>query len=113
MLNLKERNTDSSKWSGYWTIVCHTVWNWCNKEEHDELFMRPYDPGPYTSQILKDYDEANSMNTSVTDRVKTINRWTPPSRNMVKLNTDSVCKENNVVGCKGIIREEIRHNYKV
>lgn len=80
---------------------CHALWTWLNKEEHDESFPRSYDPRPYIPQRLKEYDEAKSMNTATMGRGKTISmvKWKPPSRNMVKLNANGVCKEKNVAGC--------------
>lgn len=51
------------------------------------------------------------MNTTVMGRVKSIHMigWKPPPRNIVKMNADGACKENNLVSCGGVIIDAREH----
>lgn len=87
--------------------ICLAIWNWRNKEEHNEEFMIPYDPIECILQRKKEYEEVIRMHNEVKTRDKSIMmiEWTPLKSNMVKLNVDGACKDETASGCGGVIRD--------
>jgi hypothetical protein len=37
------RNIEA-EWRNYWAMTCHSIWNWKNKEKHNDNYNRPYNP---------------------------------------------------------------------
>ncbi|GAU10806.1 hypothetical protein TSUD_425900, partial [Trifolium subterraneum] len=96
----------SVEWCVYWAIACHSLWSWRNKEEHEESFIRPYNPAQVIMQKAVEYDSAARNTKVVTGREKvvTLIRWIPPKASFVKLNTDGAYRKNQIAGCGGVIR---------
>jgi hypothetical protein len=42
----KDANIETSfeDWRNYWVMACHSIWNWKNKEKHNDNYNRPYNP---------------------------------------------------------------------
>lgn len=36
-------------------VACHTLWMWRNNEEHDDEFVRPFDPTYFIFQRQMEY----------------------------------------------------------
>jgi ribonuclease HI len=104
--------TNSFQWSGsgnwcdFWALVCHSLWQWRNKELFEENFQRPPRPLQHIMALGKDYMGAAANNNVVAGSspiVKQI-RWWPPKELFVKINTDGAYKADQVAGCGGVIR---------
>jgi ribonuclease HI len=93
-------------WSVYWAVACHSLWFWRNKENHEEGFIRPYNPAQAIMKQATEYDLASNNARIVTGKEKTISliKWSPPKIAFVKLNTDGACRQNQIAGCGGVIR---------
>jgi ribonuclease HI len=94
------------EWGDYWATACHLLWSWRNKENHEEGFLRPYNPAQFIMQRATEYDLATKNDKVVTGREKVVShiRWRPPKISFVKLNTDGAYKKDQIAGCGGIIR---------
>ncbi|CAI8605340.1 unnamed protein product [Vicia faba] len=98
-VNLKFHGYGIKLWSVVWAIVCHQIWMWRNKEEHDDFYLRPSELALYILQRRKDYEHTKNLTMQVTRngvRSKNI-EWRPPTDNMVKLNSNRPGKEDNIV----------------
>ncbi|GAU38338.1 hypothetical protein TSUD_61990 [Trifolium subterraneum] len=105
-INNYMRWMSSGKWCDFWAYCCYCLWQWRNKEIHEEQFVRPIRPVQYIMQLLSDYVCAASNINIVSGKNQVISmiRWNPPSDLFVKLNTDGAYKENAIVGCGGVTR---------
>jgi ribonuclease HI len=95
------------RWKDVWATACHSLWYWHNKEQHDTHYARPINPAYYILQRAKQYHlsvaAANQCVGQVNRETRPIG-WKPPVGDWVKLNTDGACKDGNVAGCGGILR---------
>lgn len=69
-LNINWSSKKEGGWNYFWTMACHLIWYWPNKEEHMEDFVRPCNPSMHVSLRLKDYGEVLTMNNRVVGRTK-------------------------------------------
>ncbi|GAU46467.1 hypothetical protein TSUD_402340 [Trifolium subterraneum] len=96
-------------WPEFWATVCYFLWNWRNREYHDNSFTRPVQPVQVIMQRCREYKLAARASRVVTSvpRINVMIGWEPPSQGWVKLNTDGARKNERVAGCGGIIRNNI------
>jgi hypothetical protein len=93
-------------WKDYWATVCHCLWSWWNKEEHDEQFQWPPNIVTNVTEQVKQYNQTVVLQQvlhSVERKVVMIN-WKPP-KGWVKLNIYGAYKKGSVAGCGGVIRD--------
>jgi hypothetical protein len=96
-------------WKSFWAIACHLLWTWHNKEEHDERFIRPWQPHKIIKRYMSDYKGARLVDNviSASPRTQRCISWFPPRDGWILVNTDGARKNsnnNNSCGCGGIIR---------
>ncbi|MCH81010.1 ribonuclease H protein [Trifolium medium] len=93
-------------WRDCWAFVCHCLWSWRNREQHEDGFLRPYRPVQHIMTLAHNYMQAANSTRAVMERGRSISliAWIPPKTTFVKLNTDGAYKENQVAGCGGVIR---------
>jgi ribonuclease HI len=95
------------RWKDVWATACHSLWYWHNKEQHDPHYSRPINPAYHIRQRAKDYQlsvVAVSQNARQVNREARLIGWKPLVGDWIKLNTDGACKDGNVAGCGGILR---------
>ncbi|KAK2422286.1 Polynucleotidyl transferase, ribonuclease H superfamily protein [Trifolium repens] len=95
------------RWKDVWATACQSLWYWHNKEQHDPHYSRPINPGYYIRQRAKEYQSsfvAVSQDAGQVNREARLIGWKPPVGDWIKLNTDGACKDENVAGCGGILR---------
>jgi len=48
----------------YRAMACHSIWNWKNKEKHNDSYSRPYNPASVVRRSLRNYHLAvNAITT--------------------------------------------------
>lgn len=75
-------------------------------EEHDDNYVRPLDSINHILARVRDYKVASHLHKflKVEGNDNKLTGWKPPTRDMIKLNTDGDRKWNNSAGCGGILR---------
>ncbi|PNX81345.1 hypothetical protein L195_g037363 [Trifolium pratense] len=54
-LNLSKASNMNNNfvWADYWAVACHTLWNWRNKENHEDHWVRPLQPDVFISKHVE------------------------------------------------------------
>ncbi|PNX73083.1 hypothetical protein L195_g028981 [Trifolium pratense] len=68
------------KWPEFWAAVCFYLWNWRNREYHDDNYSRPVQPVNFIMQRCREYQQADRARRIVTavPRVHTMIGWKLP-----------------------------------
>lgn len=77
----------------FWVAACDNIWNWHNKDIHEEAFVRPLCPSTYIPRIIMNQHQSLSLI-----------RREPPQEGWVKLNSYEVRDGAGNAGCGGLIR---------
>lgn len=69
--------------------------------------MRPLDPIIHILKRNEDYKQAIKLYRIVRENGSgdKFNGWIPPTRSVIKMNTDGASKTYNVTGCGGVLRD--------
>lgn len=69
------------EWRSVWSIACHLLWQWRNKEIFLEDFARPFEPWRVLVQQCRDYLKASHVNMLLGNGKQLGNiQWIPPCR---------------------------------
>jgi len=93
-------------WSDFWATACHAIWNWRNKETHNDNYQRPLHAKNIIMSYVNDYHNAIAKSVIVTAQPRHLEEvgWKEPPIGWVKINTDGACKDGSIAGCGGLIR---------
>ncbi|KAF7822209.1 ribonuclease H [Senna tora] len=95
-------------WISVFATIYYCLWDWRNRLVNEAEFAHPNEPHRVILNIAKSLWSA--WNTSATPRLPcghdSVLDWEKPVEGWVKVNTDgAVCRESNLGGCGGIIRD--------
>ncbi|CAK8575090.1 unnamed protein product [Lathyrus sativus] len=107
-LNINHSLKAEAGWSVFWAMACHSICFWQNREDHNEEFVRPFNPTLHMHGRLKEYEDALVLNKKVVRRNKKIMliKWIPTKLGMVKFYVDGACIKGVATGCGGIVKDD-------
>jgi hypothetical protein len=101
-------SVNAGKWPELWSITCHSLWMWRNKEEHCTGFERPQQLWKQVINYAMRYMAASYVNhDEVNAKQQIMVSWTLPLSGWVKINSDGACQGGLRAGCGGLIRNVV------
>jgi ribonuclease HI len=99
-------DSNNIRWNAIWAMACHNLWQWRNKEHHDDNVVRPPEIWNQIRKMALDYKQAKRDANTMVQRFPSqrLVYWTPPQPGWVKLNTDGSSRKHGRAGCGGLIR---------
>jgi ribonuclease HI len=109
-LNNQFGHAYGNDWTAIWATTCYLLWQWRNKEVHDDEFVRPFRPW----QVALEYVAAYKNNMMAEEKTKYGKvqqqldiKWQAPMVGWVVLNTDGAAKIGvGTAGCGGVLRND-------
>lgn len=91
-------------WTNFWAIACHVIWEWHNRDRHDDKFNMSFDMLSAIAARIHQYKVA-PCNNIVMERneVERLISWSLPNKDFVKINVDGVRSANGGSGCGGLL----------
>ncbi|RYR24105.1 hypothetical protein Ahy_B02g057597 isoform A [Arachis hypogaea] len=101
---------DCAKAATIWNqlIDPNALWDWRNREVHDQGYTRPPNPHREIEKKVKEIREAFDRRMKeriIKQKEERQIKWNPPPQGWITLNTDG-SRQNNKAGCGGILRNE-------
>ncbi|GAU15126.1 hypothetical protein TSUD_08640 [Trifolium subterraneum] len=80
-LQVNVKGVDVNNWQSYWAIACHALWTWRNKEEHNDMCTRPFNPHMHIMKLMTDYAMVEQVNYNVVPVTRVMGQvgWCPPN----------------------------------
>jgi ribonuclease HI len=109
-LNNQFGHAYGNDWTAIWATTCYLLWQWRNKEVHDDEFVRPFRPWQVALEYVAAYK--NSMMAEEKTKYGKVQqqldiKWQAPMAGWVVLNTDGAAKTGvGTAGCGGVLRND-------
>ncbi|KAL4359579.1 hypothetical protein AHAS_Ahas08G0091500 [Arachis hypogaea] len=111
-INLQQQlgKDEELDWRDVFITACWRIWQWRNKEIHEQQYRRPMQPYAKINKEAKKIKKALEKAYLIGQRRGRIERnvqWNPPPAGWIKLNSDGTTQGNlGTIGCGGILRDE-------
>ncbi|AES61628.1 hypothetical protein MTR_1g086740 [Medicago truncatula] len=98
------RDCPKATWRDFWATACHAIWNWRNKETHNDNYQRPLHAKNIIMSYVNYYHNVLAKSVIVISQPRHLEEvgWKEPLIAWVKINTNEACKDGSIAGCGGL-----------